>query len=88
MEWKLEDLTMEQLKEVSEAINKEMRERTGKIELEHVKDLVHALSVCLNEDNSFVSGYICLYSNEHCEDIEFKLEEVLQEVLDALKTDN
>lgn len=85
MEWKLEDLTLEQLKEISGAIAKEVRERTEKIELEHVKDLIHALTVCLNEDNSFVSGYTYLYSNEHCEEIEFELEEVLQTVLYDLK---
>lgn len=87
MELKLEDLTMEQLKEVMVAVNKEIGERTEKIETEHVKDLVHALDVCLSECNSYIRGYIYLFNSEHGEELEFEIEEVLQTVLDALKED-
>lgn len=87
MELKLEDLTLEQLKEVSEAIAKEIDERKNKVELEHAKDLLNALYTCLNEDSFFTRGCIYLYSNEHCEDLEFNLSEVLYTVLNDLKSD-
>jgi NTP pyrophosphatase (non-canonical NTP hydrolase) len=87
MEWKLEDLTMEQLKEVSEAINKEINERKNKFELEHAKALLNALYTCLDENNPFTNGYMYLYSNEHCEDLEFNLSEVLYTILNNLKSD-
>ena len=85
MELKLEDLTLEQLKEVSEAVNKEIKERKTKVEAEHAKDLVNALSICLNECNSKLSGYIYSYSSEYGAEVELEIEEVLQAVLDALK---
>ena len=78
MELKLEDLTLEQLKEVSEAVNKEINERNEKIETEHAKDLAHALDVCLSECNSYLRGYIYLYSSEHCEELEFDIETALK----------
>ena len=87
MELKLEDLTLEQLKEISEAVDKEINERRSKAETEHAKDLAHALDVCLSECNSYLRGYIYLYSSERCEELEFDIEEVLQTVLDALKED-
>lgn len=85
MEWKLEDLTMEQLKEVMVAVNKEITERNEKNAVEHVKDLVHALEVCLYEDNPKLNGYINLYDEELCEDTSFELYTVLEEVRDILK---
>lgn len=85
MEWKLENLTMEQLKEVVVAVNKEITERTEKIETEHVKDLVHALEVCLYDDNPKLNGYINLYDEGLCEDTSFELYTVLEEVRDILK---
>ena len=87
MELKLEDLTMEQLKEVSEAINKEINERNNKVEIEHAKALLNALYTCLDEDNSLIGGCITLYDGEHCEDAEFDCYEVLREVLNTLKTE-
>ena len=87
MELKLEDLTLEQLKEVSEAIDKEINERKNKVELEHAKALLNALYTCLDEDSPFTNGCIYLYSNEHCEDLEFDLSEVLYTVLNGLKSD-
>lgn len=85
MEWKLEDLTMEQLKEVMVAVNKEITERNEKNAVEHVKDLVHALEVCLYEDNPKLNGHINLYDEELCEDTSFDLYTVLEEVRDILK---
>lgn len=85
MEWKLEDLTMEQLKEVMVAVNKEITERNEKNAVEHVKDLVHALEVCLYEDNPKLNGYINLYDEELREDTSFELYTVLEEVRDILK---
>ena len=87
MELKLEDLTLEQLKEVSEAINKEINERNNKVELEHAKALLNALRVCLDENSSFIGGCITLWDDEDGEEVEFELEEVLREVLNTLKTD-
>ena len=87
MELKLEDLTLEQLKEVSEAVDKEINERKNKIELEHAKTLFNALHTCLDEDSPFVGGCITLWDDEHSEDIEFTLEEVLREVLNILGAD-
>ena len=87
MELKLEDLTLEQLKEVSEAVDKEINERKNKTELEHAKALLNALWVCLDENSSFIGGCITLWDDEHGEEVEFELEEVLREVLNTLKTD-
>lgn len=85
MELKLEDLTLEQLKEVSTAIDAEIHERKSKIQSEHIKDLINALSMCLSEGNSYISGYVYPYSNEYGADVELEIEEILQTVLDALK---
>ena len=87
MELKLEDLTLEQLKEVSEAVNKEINERNNKVELEHAKALLNALHTCLDEDNSLINGSIFLYDNERCEDAEFDFYDVLREALNTLKTE-
>lgn len=87
MELKLEDLTLEQLKEVSEAVDKEINERKNKVELEHAKALLNALFTCLDEDSPFTNGCITLWDDGHCEDIEFALEEVLYTVLNGLKSD-
>ena len=87
MELKLEDLTLEQLKEVSEAVNKEINERNSKVELEHAKALLNALDICLDENNSLINGSIILYDSQICEDAEFEFYEVLREVLNTLKTE-
>lgn len=87
MELKLEDLTMEQLKEVSEAIAKEIDERKNKTELEHAKALLNALYTCLDEDNFYTNGCIYLYNDAHCEELEFNLSELLYTVLNNLKSD-
>lgn len=87
MELKLEDLTLEQLKEVSEAVNKEINERRTEAETEHAKALFNALYTCLDEDSSFIGGFISLWDDEHDEVVEFDLEEVLREVLNTLKTE-